>query len=144
MICMNEFCCYCGVNMDHLPKGVTYTKDHLVPKCKGGNDSIENKKACCSNCNSEKGSRTIGQYIVLLEKQLKLMSNYSDFSVVRKLRYELEVKIENAKYIQQYVTTAGLKLYRNKAAVQQWNVKLYNEINRLKINKNNLNKLNVK
>jgi len=119
---MSEFCCYCGISMKKLPKGVTYTKDHLVPKCKGGNDSIQNKKPCCSDCNSEKGSRNLKQYIVHLNKELDRLKKHSiNYSAsLKHLIYITELKIFNAEYWLYYIETAGLKLYRNKEVFNQW------------------------
>ncbi|WOX54845.1 MULTISPECIES: HNH endonuclease [unclassified Methanoculleus] len=34
---------------------VMFTKDHIVPKCKGGPSSLENYQTMCEHCNSEKG-----------------------------------------------------------------------------------------
>lgn len=117
-----EFCCYCGINMKNLPEGVTYTKDHLVPKCKGGNDSIENKKPCCSDCNSEKGSRNLKQYLLFLNKEYNKLKqhelNYSQ--ALKSLIYKIEIKIFNAEYWLYYTKTAGIKLYRNQQTYNQW------------------------
>ncbi len=39
-------------------KDVLMTKDHIVPKSKGGRDTLENMQTMCSRCNSKKGSKT--------------------------------------------------------------------------------------
>lgn len=36
-------------------KEVMFTKDHIVPKCKGGSSSIENYQTMCEHCNGAKG-----------------------------------------------------------------------------------------
>lgn len=120
---MVEYCCFCGIDMRLLPDKVTYTKDHLVPKCKGGNDSVDNKKTCCSDCNSEKGSRTLKQYVILLKKELKRLENHSlNYSKsLKRLIYITELKILNAGYWIEYTERLGLKLYKNKNTFDQWN-----------------------
>ncbi|KUL05429.1 MAG: hypothetical protein XE10_0208 [Methanoculleus marisnigri] len=36
-------------------KEVMFTKDHIVPKCKGGPSSIDNYQTMCEHCNGAKG-----------------------------------------------------------------------------------------
>jgi len=55
-------CCYCGERLH----SANYTKDHLIPKCQLGNDSIHNVKPCCFKCNQHKGDHGIYAYIEYL------------------------------------------------------------------------------
>ena len=43
-------CQYCGNLAEHV--------DHLVPKCQGGADDLDNLVAACVSCNCTKGGRT--------------------------------------------------------------------------------------
>lgn len=43
-------CGYCGV---YVPKGET-TRDHIVPRAKGGQTNAENLLMCCFECNQRK------------------------------------------------------------------------------------------
>lgn len=49
----NHRCAYCA-------KAAT-TVDHVVPRSRGGVNSWENLVACCRECNSRKGSRTLAE-----------------------------------------------------------------------------------
>lgn len=50
----NYRCMYCGVQHIHG----NLTRDHVVPKSKGGKDTWENVVAACQRCNHYKGNRT--------------------------------------------------------------------------------------
>ncbi len=43
-----------GVN--EFDEEVLFTKDHIIPRSKGGKDILENLQTMCSECNSEKGN----------------------------------------------------------------------------------------
>ena len=45
-------CVYCGAT------DVALQLDHVIPRCRGGNDSPENLAACCKPCNTSKGAKT--------------------------------------------------------------------------------------
>ena len=51
---------------------VLMTKDHILPKSKGGADRIENMQTMCAICNSEKGSFVPDGYVPSeIQKKLK-------------------------------------------------------------------------
>jgi len=52
-------CFYCG---DPLSKKDA-TADHIIPQSKGGKTSKKNIVAACSECNSDKGSRDIEEFM---------------------------------------------------------------------------------
>jgi len=43
-------------NGEEEPHRVLFTKDHIMPKSKGGPESIENMQTMCVHCNSKKGN----------------------------------------------------------------------------------------
>lgn len=78
----SQKCCNCGIEASHLAiersKGnknnstyhvnmyavsngneVLMTKDHIIPKSKGGEDVYDNYQTMCTHCNSKKGNRLI-------------------------------------------------------------------------------------
>ena len=55
----NGHCVYC--NRDS--KTVRMTKDHVVPRSKGGSDRVSNLVLCCIDCNQSKGNMSIREYL---------------------------------------------------------------------------------
>lgn len=47
---------------------VLMTRDHIVPRCLGGSNKIENSQTMCRKCNSRKGGRSPQQYLQLKEQ----------------------------------------------------------------------------
>ena len=56
-------CWYCGCKM------VEICLDHVVPKIKGGEDTLENLVFACRKCNSEKGKKTLEEYRSFIERK---------------------------------------------------------------------------
>ncbi len=51
-----NMCAYCGkVSV----KSAQLTRDHILPKSKGGKNVWENIVTCCKQCNAKKGSKTL-------------------------------------------------------------------------------------
>lgn len=65
-------CFFCGTRLtkrggrnrhgQHIKTSAT--RDHLIPKTRGGGNSYENIVDACFRCNNEKGSMTLDEYIV--------------------------------------------------------------------------------
>jgi 5-methylcytosine-specific restriction endonuclease McrA len=51
-------CAYCG---NHFPNYHMLSRDHIVPKSKGGENSWMNCVTACKNCNSLKGHKTLDE-----------------------------------------------------------------------------------
>ena len=58
-------CQYCGKNDRPM------TVDHIVPRSHGGSDTWENLVCACSDCNNEKGNRTLHEAGMELIKKPK-------------------------------------------------------------------------
>ena len=54
----NGHCWYCGCLVDVF----TVTRDHVLPKCRGGTDGWRNIVPACKMCNSRKGNRTTEEF----------------------------------------------------------------------------------
>ena len=53
-----NICQYCGRRFT-LPE---LTMDHIIPQCKGGEDTWTNLVACCKGCNSDKGFKSLKEF----------------------------------------------------------------------------------
>ena len=51
-------CMYCDIELTEQ----TATIDHIKPKFTGGHSTRSNMGACCSKCNSNKGSQLVSDY----------------------------------------------------------------------------------
>ena len=47
---------------------VGISADHVVPKSKGGEFTVENLVTCCRNCNGRKGSMSLEEFINVTNK----------------------------------------------------------------------------
>lgn len=65
-------CPYCMENMT-LERGEynTATIEHIVPKSKGGSNLRANFMAVCSYCNSERGNKPLGIYLISIQRRHK-------------------------------------------------------------------------
>lgn len=64
-------CYYCGSRFSIRKM----TKDHLVPKGKGGSDSLSNYVLACYPCNHEKGDMLYNEYMKLITSRNELQLN---------------------------------------------------------------------
>ena len=67
-------CLYCGV---HFPEQVL-TRDHVVPRSRGGGDTWDNVVAACRRCNHHKGNRLLEE-IDLDLKALPYTPNFAEY-----------------------------------------------------------------
>lgn len=61
------------------------TKDHIIPKSRGGGDHLKNMQTMCSRCNTEKGSRSEGQQVEDLLYNLRTVTGAVRRRVLQKL-----------------------------------------------------------
>lgn len=81
-------CTYCQV------KDVPLQVEHVMPKAKGGSNSISNLCLACDKCNKKKGTLDIKEFLIgkpdLLKKiQLQLKAPLKDAAAVNSTRWEL-------------------------------------------------------
>jgi len=51
--------------------GTRKTKDHVIPMALGGVNHKTNLVDCCHDCNSLKGSKTLHQFVVFIERKIR-------------------------------------------------------------------------
>ena len=66
----NDKCCYCNRTFDKKNKA---TKEHIVPKSKGGDSTLKNLKPCCFECNSLRSNLTHTEFKAVIRLLKKLM-----------------------------------------------------------------------
>ena len=71
----------------YTDKNVLMTKDHILPKIKGGSDDLSNLQTCCIICNNLKGSYLMTKEQILHYKIIydSLNENPKAFSMVRRM-----------------------------------------------------------
>ncbi len=78
------YCAYCGVKLSQRNS----TVDHVVPKCRGGSNSLSNLVLSCEKCNADKGDKMASAMTVkLMDKRYQLVFqpppvDHNDASVV--------------------------------------------------------------
>lgn len=62
---LGTVCYYCSVHLTRsgTRKPSSWSRDHLIPKSRGGSNHPSNIVPCCLQCNNEKGSMTADEYI---------------------------------------------------------------------------------
>lgn len=63
-----EHCAYCNCRLTLR----SVTKDHVVPRCKGGKDVLTNVVACCRTCNGKKADKTVAEAGIALREGVEL------------------------------------------------------------------------
>lgn len=70
----NHTCQYCGA-VKHL------TIDHVIPRCRGGQDTWENLVVACSSCNTKKANTLLEQTGMKLSRQPRAPYNKMQFTL---------------------------------------------------------------
>lgn len=77
-----SFCYYCEREFSNKSKLTKITVDHIIPKSRGGNNTLANMVNCCGACNSLKGSYLPDE----LAKEIKLSMRGFDTKVSKALK----------------------------------------------------------
>lgn len=64
-------CQYCGRTPQELRRGERLTRDHVMPRSRGGLDRWDNVVTACSGCNHRKADRTPSEADMVLRKTPK-------------------------------------------------------------------------
>lgn len=71
----DEPTCYLTGRKIDLMDGKSYHLDHIIPKNKGGANSLDNCNIACKDANQAKGNLLYGEFIELCEEILKFHKN---------------------------------------------------------------------
>lgn len=58
-------CPYCGVQMSRDSLRLMPSRDHRIPRSRGGTHTPSNITICCRGCNEDKGSLTVEEYMAV-------------------------------------------------------------------------------
>lgn len=57
-------CWYCGCHMTFGNEGTAITREHLLPRARGGNNKPDNIVGACRSCNVSKQAKTVEEFRV--------------------------------------------------------------------------------
>ena len=80
-------CAYCGQKLTEE----TRTIDHIIPKKRGGTDSIDNLVSACTICNNAKGEKTPDEYRESLK--IKISDMKQKLYSKKRFYYEKQLKL---------------------------------------------------
>lgn len=91
------------------------TTEHLLPLSEGGNNTLLNKKRCCSNCNQWRSSKNL----ISFRNEIKNILNNKTLMIKIAIKkgynkQDLEYMIENLDYWYNYIITSKDKLKKKK------------------------------
>lgn len=87
-------CQYCGRHKDQLKGRNRLTRDHIIPKSRGGKESWDNVVTACAACNHRKDDRTPQ------EAKMRLLT-LPDVPVTWTIRGKSKLNTEQIEYIEQ-------------------------------------------
>ncbi len=79
-------CGYCGTGLS-MGSG---TKDHVIPRCRGGKDTLENVVAACRACNGLKADKSPGEVGLTLRVQPRGLTDEEKIEVITKTHKSFE------------------------------------------------------
>ena len=84
----NYCCIYCGIHASKAKMQI----EHVIPKSKGGTDSLNNLVLSCETCNQAKGSQDVKSFLkgkpsVLKRVKEHLGANYKDAAHMNSIRW---------------------------------------------------------
>ena len=97
-----HMCLYCGETFSHH----NLTRDHIIPKSRGGDDSWLNSATCCSHCNNDKSNRTPEEWGHLL-LAVPFVPNWSEFLYLKNTR---RIIADQQKFLQERFPKGSLLL----------------------------------
>lgn len=103
-------CQYCGRHRRELGHREFLTRDHLLPLCRGGDNTWDNVITACTTCNHRKGNRTPQEAHM---KPLRTAAEPNHVELVWAVRKVTPIQ---AKYIAMFYGEGALKALRGDAS----------------------------
>jgi CRISPR/Cas system Type II protein with McrA/HNH and RuvC-like nuclease domain len=82
-------CQYCGAEVTRN----TFTKDHVMPRSRGGKTIARNLVVCCDKCNQKKGDRTPEEAGMTLLKPVRDITHFDATRFMKAVYDELMGKL---------------------------------------------------
>ena len=85
----------------YADNGMMLTKDHIVPKSKGGPDRLENYQVMCESCNSRKGNKTtVTKKAIAVKAKVQALkeSHRIMAEAVRKIQRKIDRAIKSCEH----------------------------------------------
>lgn len=87
-----EKCYYCEEKLDR------YTKDHIIPRCRGGSKIEDNIVYACKRCNTLKDNMTIGEFLNVLFVEFTSPGKFSlKYSLTKETIKKMIINISKLK-----------------------------------------------
>lgn len=102
---LKRYCRYCRREFSHY---VEKTKDHVIPKSRGGYDKKENRVYCCNDCNQWKSDKMPDVWLIELKKVLKKDKYHTPYTrtmvgnMIGALKIEISDKKSKSKKVSEY------------------------------------------
>lgn len=110
-------CVYCGIT------GVPLELDHVKPKSRGGSDRVKNLVVSCVDCNQEKGSQTVEEFVDDGEKlrwiKKRQGENLKNVGIMNSIRYKVGEALEETGLPTSYHSGGETKYNRSKQGYQK-------------------------
>ena len=74
----NDRCCYCNRPFDKKNKA---TKEHILPKSKGGDNTLKNLMPCCFECNNIRSDLTYKEFKAVIRMLKRLMKKSVTYTI---------------------------------------------------------------
>jgi HNH endonuclease len=103
-------CCYCKCPILYTSK---LTKEHLIPRSRGGNNKPANIRDCCDSCNQDRQNRSYAEWIRRLEERTYFLKHPESLKVT-------EARLASAKEWRLYVLAAGYRLYKSEGDFRKY------------------------
>lgn len=103
-------CQYCG----RTPPTVILQADHVIPRCEGGDDSLNNLIAACEDCNQGKGGVPLDQVPLTVERQMEIQKERA-----AQVAAFNEFLVEQRKEQNRLVNALGMYWYNQTAKPRQ-------------------------